>query len=106
MPNQHSNDTALNFSRQITKCNFIILGPDSFSLKKIEPETLLVVKEGESFRISCEVDNYFEYCKFIHTDKICDSEWKRDDWNITVAKCKDNEGHMEWSGGYNYYGLG
>ena len=71
---------------------------NAFSLKKSEPETRLVVKEGESFRLSCEVDNYYEYCKFVHTDKMCDFEWKRDDWNITVADCKDYEGRMEWSG--------
>ena len=93
-------------------CVTIILGlvaldfSNAFSLIKSEPETPLVVKEGESFRLSCEVDNYYEYCKFTHmyTDKICDFEWKRDDWNITVADCTDYEGRMEWSGNYEYYG--
>ena len=92
-------------------CVTIILGlvaladfSNAFSLKKSEPETPLVVKEGDSFRLSCEVDNYYEYCKFVHTDKMCDFEWKRDDWNITVAECKDYEGRMEWSGDYDYYG--
>ena len=76
---------------------------NAFSLKKSEPETPLVVKEGESFQLSCEVDNYFGYCKFVHTDKICDFEWRRETWNITVADCKDYEGRMEWSGNYDYY---
>ena len=90
-------------------CVTIILGlvaldfSNAFSLKKSEPETPLVVKEGESFRLSCEVDNYYEYCKFVHTDKMCDFEWKRFGWNITVRECKDYKSRMEWSGNYDYY---
>ena len=40
----------------------------AFSLTKSEPANSkpLAVKEGESFRLNCEVDNYYGYCKFIH----------------------------------------
>merc|ERR1711997_6871 len=41
--------------------------------------------------------------KFIHNDKICDFEWKRDVWNVTVADCADYEGRFVWSGNYDYY---
>ena len=52
--------------------NILLLGLVSlditfaFSLTKREPADTLAVKEGKSFELSCEVDNYFEYCKFIH----------------------------------------
>ena len=52
-------------------CVTIILGlvaldfSNAFSLTKSEPETLLVVKEGESFRLSCEVDNCYKYCIYV-----------------------------------------
>ena len=76
---------------------------NAFSMVKSEPKTTLEVKEDGSFELSCEVNNYYEYCKFIHNDKICDFEWKRDVWNITVADCADYEGRFVWSGNYDYY---
>ena len=76
---------------------------NAFSLTKQEPNPTLTVKEGGSFELSCEVDNYYEYCKFIHNENICDFEWKRDVWNITVADCSDYSDRMVWSGNYDYY---
>ena len=76
---------------------------NAFSMTKSEPSTTLEVKEDGSFELSCEVNNYYEYCKFIHNDKICDFEWKRDVWNITVADCADYEGRFVWSGNFDYY---
>jgi len=75
----------------------------AFSLTKSEPDPSLTVKEGGSFELNCEVDNYYEYCKFIHNGKICDYEWKRDVWNITVADCADYADRVVWSGNYDYY---
>ena len=85
----------------------IFLALDSsrgFSLTKNEPDSTLVVNEGDSFRLSCDVNSYYEYCLFRHNEDICDFEWKRDVWNITIANCSDYEGRMEWSGDYDYYG--
>ena len=30
---------------------------------------------------------FFQWCTFRHEDKICDYEWKRAAWNLTVADC-------------------
>ena len=86
---------------------FLVLGSSkAFSLIKNRPESKLIVKEGDSFRLSCELDNYYEYCLFRHNEHICDFAWMRDEWNITIADCKDYEDRMEWSGNYDYYGCG
>jgi len=85
----------------IINCLFTI--SKSFSLTKSEPDPSLTVQEGGSFELNCEVDNYYEYCKFIHDGKYCDFEWKRDVWNITVADCEDYKDRMVWSGNYDYY---
>ena len=71
---------------------------NAFSLEKSEPETQLVVKEGESFQLSCTVDGYYEYCKFVHKDEICDFAWIVEQKDITIVECNDYEGRMEWSG--------
>ena len=86
---------------------FLVLDSSkAFSLTKNEPESTLIVKEGDSFRLNCEVDNYYEYCLFRHNKDICDFEWKKEVWNITVANCKDYEDRMEWSGNYDHYRCG
>ena len=43
---------------------------NAFSLTKQEPNPTLTVKEGGSFELSCEVDNYYEYCKFIQHSSV------------------------------------
>merc|ERR1712184_200991 len=78
-------------------------GSNAFSLTKNKPDSMLVVKEGGSFELNCDVDNYYEYCKFIHNGNICDFQWKREAWNITVADCTDYADRMVWSGNYDYY---
>jgi len=78
-------------------------GSNAFSLTKSEPNPTLIVKEGGSFELNCEVDNYYEYCKFIHNGNICDFGWKRDVWNITVLDCADYADRMVWTGNYDYY---
>ena len=84
---------------------FLVLDSSrAFSLTKNEPASTLVVNEGDSFRLSCDVDNYYEYCLFRHNEDICDFAWKREVWNITIADCSDYEGRMEWSGDFDYYG--
>ena len=76
---------------------------NAFSLTKQDPDNTLIVKEGGSFELNCEVDNYYEYCKFNHNENICDFEWKRDVWNITVADCSGYSDRMVWLGNYDYY---
>ena len=41
--------------------------------------------------------------KFTHNGKICDFEWRRESWNITVAECSNYSERMVWSGNYDYY---
>ena len=86
---------------------FLVLDSSkAFSLTKNEPESTLTVYEGDSFRLNCEVDNYYEYCLFRHNEDICDFAFEIEIRNITIADCKDYEDRMEWSGYYDYYECG
>ena len=70
-------------------------------MTKSEPNSRLTVEEGESFKLNCEVDNFYKYCEFYHHGKFCLFEWKRDINNITVTECSDYADRMVWSGNYD-----
>ena len=74
----------------------------AFNLVSQEPNESVQVKQGESFKLSCVVNNYYKYCKFKHVESgnICDFEWERDVLNITVAECSNYEDRMVWSGNW------
>jgi len=65
-----------------------------FLITDAEPG-IVVVAPGEKVTLKCEVDDHYEYCKFISPQMkpnssdpmICDLEWKRDQDNITIQYC-------------------
>ena len=66
-----------------------------FFIIKADP-SLVVVSPGDKVTLFCEVDDHYEYCKFISPQKnknneslICDLEWKRKANNITMQDCDD-----------------
>ena len=70
---------------------------------KNQPKSVSV-KEGDTINLSCTVDNYYEWCTFVHNDKICDYEWKKPEWNITLLDCSDfSERKIRFSGEYEKY---
>ena len=56
--------------------------------------------------MTCNTDDYYEWCKFIHNDKFCDFQWKRDVQNITTLECSDFEGRARFIGEYLNYECG
>jgi len=76
-----------------------------FLITDAEPG-IVVVAPGEKVTLKCEVDDHYEYCKFISpqnkpnsTDPmICDLEWKRDKNNITIQNC---DFEVEFHGKYD-----
>ena len=58
---------------------------------------------GRAFRLNCEVDIYYEYCRFQHNEDICNFAWTMDVWNITIDDCEDYKDRMEWSGDYEIF---
>ena len=61
---------------------------------------------GRAFRLNCEVDIYYEYCRFQHNEGICNFAWTMDtiySGNITIADCEDYKDRMEWSGDYEKF---
>ena len=61
---------------------------------------------GRAFRLNCEVDIYYEYCRFQHNEGICKLAWTMDtiySGNITIADCEDYKDRMEWSGDYEKF---
>ena len=81
---------------------FIASISSAFELTKVEPK-LATIPYGGKLRLTCNGDNYWEFCKFIHNDKICDLIWKRDPYNVTIEECTDYEGRMRYVGSYNNY---
>ena len=61
---------------------------ETFNLTEVNPKNITVL-EGTDVILSCTVNNYYEWCTFIHNDKKCDFEWRRDVWNITTLDCTD-----------------
>ena len=85
---------------------FVIVSTSSaFELVKVEPAST-TVPYGGKLRLTCNPDGYYEWCKFIHNDKICDFEWKKDVWNITKLDCSDYEGRAHFFGSYDNYECG
>ena len=77
----------------------------AFELVTVEPKAT-VIPYGGKLRLTCNPDNYYEWCKFIHNDKICDFQWKRDFVNITTLECSDFEGRARFVGVYDNYECG
>ena len=49
------------------------------------------MKEGESLELWCNVDDWWEWCKFTHvpSKKFCDFVWSDPPYNVTVLNCDD-----------------
>jgi len=77
----------------------------AFELVTVEPKAT-VIPYGGKLRLTCNADGHYEWCKFIHNDKICDFQWKRDVWNITTLECSDFEGRSRFVGTYDSYECG
>ena len=77
----------------------------AFELLTVEPK-FEVIPYGGKLRLTCNADGFYEWCKFIHNDKICDFQWKRDVWNITTLECSDFEGRSRFVGTYDNYECG
>ena len=71
----------------------IIASASSFLIIDAEPG-LVVVEPGSLVKLSCVVDDDYEYCMW-HSpnNKMCDFEWKRHHNNITMQDCPLNENH-------------
>lgn len=84
-----------------------------FFIIKADP-SLVVVSPGDKVTLFCEVDDHYEYCKFISPQKnknneslICDLEWKRKANNITMQDCDDfKDKNVEFHGAYDDYQCG
>jgi len=75
----------------------IIASASSFLIIDAEPG-LVVVEPGSLVKLSCVVDDDYEYCMW-HSpnNKMCDFEWKRHHNNITMQDCPLNENHEKIS---------
>ena len=71
----------------------ILASASSFLIIDAEPG-LVVVEPGQVVKLSCVVDDDYEYCMW-HSpaNKMCDFEWKRSQSNITMQDCPLNENH-------------
>jgi hypothetical protein len=71
----------------------------SFEIKTFRPKSL-VVDEGASIELYCQVDGYYEWCTFkrLNDGKICDFEWKREKWDVDILQCSDFAGRMTRTG--------
>jgi hypothetical protein len=87
----------------------IVAVSSAFDMKSYSPKSgSTTVKEGEYLDLWCNVNDWWEWCKFtnVPTGKICDLEWKKDLYNVTVLNCADFEGRFEFLGDYNKYKCG
>ena len=87
------------------KCLFVFslaVVSNAFDIIEVKPEQVSV-KEGDSVTLFCATDNYWEWCKFSHADKICDYEWKKAEWNVTVLNCDDYADRAEFVADYDQY---
>jgi len=75
----------------------ILASASSFLIIDAEPG-LVVVEPGQVVKLSCVVDDDYEYCMW-HSpaNKMCDFEWKRSQSNITMQDCPLNENHEKIS---------
>ena len=81
----------------------------SFSISQQKPSSGSVsLKEGQGVKLWCNMDDWWEWCRFTHVDsgKVCDFEWRKDVYNVTVLKCGDFEGRAKFIGSYNKYECG
>ena len=50
---------------------------------------------------------FIQWCTFRHSAMLCDYEWKRADWNVTVADCSDYQNRADFQVSfmafYKYY---
>ena len=74
----------------------------AFDIVTVEPK-VTEISSGGKLRLTCNTDDYYEWCKFIHNDKVCDFQWKKDVWNITALECSDFEGRARFVGTYDNY---
>ena len=77
----------------------------AFELVTVEPKAT-EISYGGKLRLTCNPDGYYEWCKFIHNDKVCDFQWKKDVWNITTLECSDFEERARFVGTYDNYECG
>ena len=92
--------------KSITLLVLVIISTSSaFDLVKVDPESTIIA-HGSKLRLTCNADGYYEWCKFIHSGKACDFQWKKDIWNVTTLECSDFEGRARFVGTYDNYECG
>ena len=76
----------------------------AFDVTKKSPNAPSKIKQGQSVTLSVKVDDYYEWCTFKSPDgKICDFQWKKPEWNVTVLNCNDFAGRFKYVGDYDNY---
>ena len=90
----------------ITPCILMLLFStiSAFEVRRKSPKAPVKVPEGDSITLSAKVDDYYEWCLFKAPDgKICDFQWKKPEWNVTVLNCSDFSGRFRYAGDFNNY---
>ena len=84
---------------------FVVSTSSAFELVTVQPASTTIPYGGKLI-LTCNPDGYYEWCKFIHNDKICDFQWERAAWNITMLECSDFAGRARFIGTYDNYECG
>ena len=77
----------------------------AFEISSTVPQSgTVTIQEGQNLELWCNADDWWEWCTFTHvpTGKVCDLQWKREPYNVTVNDCDD----FEYLGDYDNYKRG
>jgi hypothetical protein len=75
----------------------------AFDIKSSKPSSgSVTVREGQSLDLRCNVDGWWEWCKFTHvpSNAICDLEWEKEVYNVTVLDCDAFDKRWRFVGAY------
>ncbi len=81
------------------------LASAAYHITKQSPEKVQRLKQGDSVTLSCTAYDYWEWCTMRHvpTGRICDIDWRKPEWNVSVLNCGAFQGRYEYVGDYDKY---
>ena len=69
-------------------------------------QCFLSILQDDYVDLMCQADSYWEWCRWIHTDRYCDFEWISPSSGVNAISCDFDEAKVELIGDYDNFECG
>lgn len=73
---------------------------NAFLITKTSIDPNKPIQVGETVRLSCKSDGYYEYCIWRHRNRVCNFEWKKAHDDVKKQTCTELNDRAHFRGSY------